>query len=153
MLKYLTDLEKMTKLLKDDDRILDRPDALHTLDDAMVRLRAEAAVIEFKNVCFCYPLYDKQKVMGINNISFGSKRGESVAFIGPTGSGKSTITRLLCRTFDVDAGSVHVASVDVRDVKQTTLRAFVGVVAQETVMVSTRAPKLACIGAFERASV
>ena len=146
MLKYLTDLEKMAKLLKDDDRIIDRPDALETLDDAIARLPMDAPVVEFKGVCFRYPLNDKEKMnkaVGINDINFHAKRGGSVALVGPTGSGKSTITRLLCRTFEVDAGSVRVAAVDVRDVKQTGLRVFVGVVAQETVLASeAHAPRL-----------
>ena len=139
MLKYLTDLEKMAKLLKDDDRIIDRLDAVETLDDALARLPMDALVVEFKDVCFRYPLNDKEKMnkaLGINDITFGTKRGDSVALVGPTGSGKSTITRLLCRTFEVDSGSVRVAAVDVREVKQTGLRVFVGVVAQETVLAS-----------------
>jgi len=93
----------------------------------------EEGTVEFKNVSFGYPDSD-EKV--IHNISFRAEKGETVAFIGSTGSGKSTLINLVPRFFDVTDGQVLVDGVDVRNIKQKTLRSIIGYVPQKGVLFS-----------------
>ena len=71
---------------------------------------------------------------GVSELSFSCARGESIALVGASGSGKSTATRLLIRVVEIDGGAIRVAGVDVRRIRQSCLRRFVGCVAQETVL-------------------
>jgi len=82
--------------------------------------------IEFKNVSFSY----NHKESNINNISFGIKKGETLGIIGATGSGKSTIVRLLMRFYDVDQGEIRINGEDVRSIDMKILREKFGVVFQ-----------------------
>lgn len=76
-------------------------------------------VVSFKNVSFRYPGADEDV---LSHISFETKPGETTAFIGSTGSGKSTLINLVPRFYDVTCGSICVDGVDIRDVKQADLR-------------------------------
>lgn len=93
----------------------------------------EEGTVEFKNVSFGYPDSDENV---IHNISFRAEKGETVAFIGSTGSGKSTLINLVPRFFDVTDGQVLVDGVDVRNIKQKTLRSVIGYVPQKGVLFS-----------------
>ena len=88
-------------------------------------------VVEFKSVSFKYP--DAEEYL-LKNISFKANKGETVAFIGSTGSGKSTLVNLVPRFYDVTDGSVLVDGVDVREYKQEFLRNKLGYVSQKAVM-------------------
>ena len=83
----------------------------------------EKGTIEFKNVGFAYPGSDKEAV---SNISFKVKQGESIAFIGATGSGKTTIINMIPRMADCTSGEVLVDGVNVKDVLQSDLRDRIG---------------------------
>lgn len=83
----------------------------------------EKGTIEFKNVGFAYPGSDKEAV---SNISFKVKKGETIAFIGATGSGKTTIINLIPRMADCTSGEVLVDGVNVKDVLQSDLRNRIG---------------------------
>lgn len=85
--------------------------------------------VEFRNVSFAYP--DELEFEPIKNISFKASPGETVAFIGSTGSGKSTIIQLVPRLFDVTEGAVLVDGVDVRDYNVKALRDKIGYVPQK----------------------
>ena len=87
--------------------------------------------IELKNVSFAY---DTETV--INDFYLKINKGEKVAFVGHSGSGKSTIANLLLRFYDVDNGYIAVDGVDIRDYSIESLRRNVGVVLQETVLFS-----------------
>ncbi len=89
--------------------------------------------VEFKNVSFSYPGAEQP---AIKNISFSAKPGEITAIIGGTGSGKSTLIKLIPRFYDVASGSVLVDGVDVREMSQESLRAKIGFVPQKTVLFS-----------------
>lgn len=93
----------------------------------------EVGTVEFKDVSFEYSDSD-EKV--IQNISFKAEKGETVAFIGSTGSGKSTLINLVPRFFDATEGQVLVDGVDVRNLKQSTLRRLIGYVPQKGVLFS-----------------
>ena len=89
--------------------------------------------IEFKNVCFKYP--DAEDCV-IKNISFKVEKGQTVAIIGSTGSGKSTLINLVPRFFDVTEGEVLVNGVNVKNVAQAELRKKIGYVPQKGVLFS-----------------
>lgn len=89
--------------------------------------------IEFRNVSFAYPGADEPV---LRDVSFCIRPGQTVAVIGATGSGKSTIVNLIARLFDVSAGSVCVNGIDVRDLPLDTLWSLIGLVPQETFLFS-----------------
>jgi ATP-binding cassette subfamily B protein len=89
--------------------------------------------VEFKNVTFRYPDADADVLTDIN---FIAKPGETTAFIGSTGSGKSTIINLIPRFFDVTTGSILIDGVDIRNVTQHELRSKIGYVPQKGILFS-----------------
>ena len=89
--------------------------------------------IEFRNVSFRYPGADEDV---LHDISFTARPGETTAFIGSTGSGKSTIVNLFPRFYDVTEGSILVDGVDIREITQNELRDKIGYVPQEGVLFS-----------------
>lgn len=90
-------------------------------------------VIEFKNVSFKYPDADEYV---LHNINFVAEPGKTTAFIGSTGSGKSTIVNLIPRFYDTSEGEVLIDGIDVRDLNQHELRKNIGYVPQKAVLFS-----------------
>lgn len=90
-------------------------------------------VVSFNNVSFRYPGADEDV---LSDISFSTKPGQTTAFIGSTGSGKSTLINLVPRFYDVTSGSICVDGVDIRDVKQADLRSRIGYVPQKGMLLS-----------------
>ncbi len=91
----------------------------------------EVGTVEFKNVSFKYPDADDYL---LKNISFTANKGETVAFIGSTGSGKSTLINLIPRFYDATDGEVYVDGVDVREYTLNNLHNIVGYVSQKAFM-------------------
>lgn len=89
--------------------------------------------IEFDNVTFTYP---NGEVPVLKDISFKAKTGETIAFIGSTGSGKSTLINLIPRFYDVTKGSIKIDGVDVRDYDLKSLRKKIGFIPQKTLLFS-----------------
>jgi len=87
--------------------------------------------IQFNNVSFNYP--DNKKDL-LYNINLHIKPGESIAFVGRSGVGKTTIVRLLLRFYDVSKGKILVDGIDVRDFTKSQLRSFIGIVPQEPIL-------------------
>ena len=98
-----------------------------------VKAPRKGGKVEFKNVTFAYPGAAEPV---LHNISFIALPGQTTAFIGSTGSGKSTILNLIPRFYDVTEGQVLVDDVDVRDMKQHDLRARIGYVSQKAMLFS-----------------
>ena len=88
--------------------------------------------VKFHDVSFSY-VEDKPV---LKNISFHAKTGETIALVGPTGSGKTTIINLLTRFYDVDAGEILIDNINIKDYKMSTIRKRVGVVLQDTYLFS-----------------
>ncbi|GBQ83468.1 multidrug ABC transporter ATP-binding protein [Gluconacetobacter johannae DSM 13595] len=123
----LVDLEQMFRLTEEAPDVTDRPDAIGLpgrLDEA------PAAAIRFEHVRFSYRP-DREI---LHDVSFSVPAGGRVAIVGPTGAGKSTISRLLFRFYDVTSGRVVVDGHDLREYGQAALRAAIGVVPQDTVL-------------------
>jgi ATP-binding cassette subfamily B protein len=118
----LIDMEMMFNLLKRPQEVEDKPSA-----PAIAVAKGE---IEFKNVVFAY---DRDRTI-LKGISFRVPAGKTVAVVGPTGAGKSTISRILYRFYDIQSGSVTIDGQDIRDVTQASLRAAIGIVPQDTVL-------------------
>ncbi len=85
--------------------------------------------IEMKNISFTYPNTDKK---AIDDVNITIKQGQTVAFVGPSGGGKTTLATLIPRFYDVDSGTVKIGGVDVRDIDNTELMANISFVFQNT---------------------
>ena len=114
-------------------RILEVLERDSVIKDGNMTKGKEIGTIEFKNVSFKYP--DADEYM-IKDISFRINRGETVAFIGGTGSGKSTLVNLIPRFYDATEGSVLVDGINVKDYKLESIHDKIGYVSQKAVMFS-----------------
>jgi ABC-type multidrug transport system fused ATPase/permease subunit len=118
------------RMLAAADRVFEIIDAVPEVKDKpnAVSLPSIKGHVVFENVSFGY---DKDKLV-LQDINLEAKPGETVALLGPTGSGKSTIIRLIPRFYDVTSGRILIDGYDIRDVKIRDLRKHIGIVSQET---------------------
>lgn len=117
---------RIDDILKTEVSIKDPENPEHTKEEAK-------GTVEFNHVSFAYPEAGENV---LTDIHFKAKKGETVAIIGSTGSGKSTLVNLIPRFYDVTEGSVSVDGVDVRDMSQKELRDCIGYVPQKGVLFS-----------------
>ncbi|HWJ76817.1 MAG TPA: ABC transporter ATP-binding protein [Niallia sp.] len=117
-------LERIFETLDIEPDIKDNPKAV-----TMPEIKGN---VTFENVSF---RYEEGKNI-LNNVSFSIKAGETIALVGPTGAGKSTIINLLSRFYDVNEGKVKIDGIDVRDVTLKSLRSQMGVMLQDTFVFS-----------------
>jgi len=122
------DMEKMFQLLEVEPDIQDRPDA--------TQLEVAQGHVSFDKVRFSY---DNFKTTVLNDLTFEVKAGETIAFVGATGAGKSTIARLLLRFYDLSqetsgSGAILIDGRDIRDATQESLRMSIGVVPQDAIL-------------------
>ncbi|GMH53755.1 hypothetical protein TL16_g01523 [Triparma laevis f. inornata] len=130
------DLGNLSELLAEDADITDSPHAVH-IPSSETYLSTQpnkenAPVIEFKDVRFRYPTQPVTK--GLKGFNLKMKRGTVTAIVGPTGAGKTTISRLLLRFYDTTSGSIFINGVDIKSSTQKSLRGLIGVVPQDTPM-------------------
>lgn len=117
--------ERIKEVIEVEDELRDAPDARPA-----PRLRGD---IDFEDVSFCYNS-DPQPIL--SDINLHVKAGTTVAIVGPTGSGKTTLVNLIPRFYDVSSGAVKVDGIDVRKLKQRSLREQISLVLQDTVLFS-----------------
>jgi len=118
----LMDMDRMFRLLGENREVDDRPGAPD--------VPPGPAAVEFSRVNFSYE--SERRIL--HDVSFTIPAGQRVAVVGHSGSGKSTLARLLFRFYDVSGGKILVNGVDIKDLKQSSLRAAIGIVPQDTVL-------------------
>ncbi|MBO4795176.1 MAG: ABC transporter ATP-binding protein [Clostridia bacterium] len=116
--------EKIFTVFDIEPEIVDSPDA--------IELKDVKGDIEFKDVWFCY-VKDEWVLKGV---SFKVNAGDTVAFVGATGSGKTTILSLLCRNYDIQRGQILVDGIDIRNIKISSLRSHFGQMLQDVFLFS-----------------
>ncbi|KAF7854161.1 hypothetical protein EAF04_010458 [Stromatinia cepivora] len=115
----LIDAERLLELFKTEPSIKETPGAKE--------LEIGKCEVEFNDVCFSY---DERKPI-LKNVSFFAPGGKTIAFVGETGGGKSTMLKLMDRFYDVKSGSIKIDGQDIRDITMHSLRSHVGVVPQD----------------------
>lgn len=113
--------ERVLALLDEKSKIVNAPDA--------VRMTGLHDEIEFRDVRFSYD--NKEVICGVN---FKIRKGETVALVGPSGGGKSTLSDLIPRFYDIQSGAILIDGVDIRRYDIESLREYMGVVSQETIL-------------------
>jgi ATP-binding cassette subfamily B protein len=116
----LAGAERVFEIFDEEPEIQDAPDA--------VSLDVVEGEVVFENVDFSY----ESEVPILKNVSLKAEPGQTIALVGPTGAGKTTIVSLLTRFYDIDAGRVLVDGVDIRKIKMDDLRRQLGIVLQDT---------------------
>jgi len=121
----LAGAERLFELMDTRPEVVEKPDALPMADPA--------GTVEFSGVSFAY----EEGRPVLERISFGTRPGQVVAVVGPTGAGKTTLVNLLGRFYDVRAGSITIDGTDIRDLRIDDLRRCMGVVLQESFFFAT----------------
>lgn len=118
--------KRIMEIIESENTITD-PEKEQTFD------KKKKGLVEFKNVCFRYPDANEDVITDVN---FIAEPGTTTAFIGSTGSGKSTLINLIPRFYDVTEGAILIDGVDIRNIKQETLRNKIGYVPQKGILFS-----------------
>ena len=150
--KGVAGFRRYTRLLDTAPDIADKPDAI-----TVQRLKGD---IVFRDVDFSYS--DHRKILSRLNLSIGS--GETVALVGPSGAGKTTICSLVPRFYEIDSGAISIDGIDIRDMTQASLRSQIGIVQQDVFLFggsireniaygNLEASEAELVGAVQRASL
>ncbi|MDO5047860.1 MAG: ABC transporter ATP-binding protein [Anaerococcus sp.] len=123
-----TGIERFVQIMDLDNTIFDRKDSKE--------LSNVAGKIDFENVYFKYPNTNEDESYVLENMSFSIDVGENIALVGPSGAGKTTISKLIPRFYDVLDGSIKIDGVDIRDLTIDSLRDNIGIVQQDVYLFS-----------------
>jgi ATP-binding cassette subfamily B protein len=116
--------ERVFEIIDEPPEMPDSPDAV-----ALTQVRGD---VVFDSVCFGY----KPDVPVLNDVSLHAESGQTIALVGPTGAGKTTIVNLLSRFYDIDSGRIQIDGNDICDIKLDDLRRTLGIVLQDTFLFS-----------------
>ena len=116
----IVDMENMFNLLKIENKKKSQVENTKSRTDFF---------IEFQNVNFSY-----EKIKTLNNLSFGIKKGQKVAFVGPTGSGKTTIFRLLFKFYDNFSGNIFIDGINIKKIPKEKISNIFGIIPQDVVL-------------------
>ncbi|MBN1640771.1 MAG: ABC transporter ATP-binding protein [Anaerolineae bacterium] len=116
--------ERVFETIDEIPEVADAPDA-HALDEVH-------GDVVFEDVCFGY----EQDLPVLKHVSLHAEPGQTIALVGPTGAGKTTIVNLLTRFYDIDSGSIRVDGIDIRHIRKDSLRRTLGIVLQDTYLFS-----------------
>ena len=119
--KGMASVERIFSILEAESPLVDKPDAIDK--------KSFDRDIQFEEVFF---KYEDEYVL--KNVSFQVKKGETLALVGQSGSGKSTIANLLMRFYDVNKGAIKIDGIDIRDMTKTSLRNLMGLVTQDSIL-------------------
>ncbi|PNW53470.1 UNVERIFIED_CONTAM: long-chain fatty acid--CoA ligase, partial [Euhalothece sp. KZN 001] len=122
-----TGVERITELLDEPINIQDLEASQQRQLSVETQQKNVAGEIRFENVYFGY----KEDELVLRNLDFTIRSGEKVALVGPTGAGKSSIIRLLCRLYEPTSGRILIDGIDIKELSQNELRRHVGVILQE----------------------
>lgn len=122
--RILSDMGKMTVSLKRITNILETPVEQEYGKSLKPDIKGE---VTFENVSFKY----EKDTKILENLSFTVKKGETIAIVGPTGSGKSSLVHLLLRLYDYDSGSIKIDGIELKDIERKWVRNNIGIVLQE----------------------
>ncbi|PFH86955.1 ABC transporter ATP-binding protein [Bacillus sp. AFS088145] len=117
--KGMAGFKRFTELIDNEPDIVNTPDAIE-----VINLRGD---IKFKNVSFGYE--NKRRIL--NDLSFSIEAGKTIAFVGPSGAGKTTICSLIPRFYDVLNGAITIDGIDIRNMTKESLRSNIGIVQQD----------------------
>lgn len=123
--KGMTGIERFVEIMDTEAEIVDSPDAIE-LDDVKGH-------IEFDNVSF---KYDEAEDYVLKDINIEIKPGENIALVGPSGGGKTTISNLIPRFYDINEGAIKLDGTDIRDITMKSLRSNIGIVQQDVYLFS-----------------
>ncbi|MDU1828893.1 ABC transporter ATP-binding protein [Anaerococcus sp.] len=118
-----TGIERFVEVMDMDNTIFD--------DDQAIKLDDVSGKIEFDNVYFKYPETREDEPYVLENINFNVNVGENIALVGPSGAGKTTISKLIPRFYDIDRGSIKIDDKDIKDITLESLRDNIGIVQQD----------------------
>jgi ATP-binding cassette subfamily B protein len=121
-----TAIERITELMSEPVEIKDSENQISLYCN--IKNQEARGEIRFENVWFGY----KSDEYVLKNLNFTIKPGEKVALVGPTGAGKSSIIRLLCRLYEPNQGKILIDGIDIKDINQAELRRHIGVILQES---------------------
>ena len=110
--------------------VIDHPEVIEERPNAQSKTALDSG-LRFDDVWF---RYDEESEWALRRVSFQAQKHEKIALVGPSGAGKTTITNLLPRFYDVDRGQILLDGVDIRDIKLRDLRRLVGMVAQDVIL-------------------
>ena len=127
----LTAIERINELLEEEIDIKDIQIFKNSNNEPLNKFHFKGK-IEFRNVCFYY----KKNEYVLKDLSFTVKPGEHIAFVGPTGSGKTTLIRLLCRLYEPQKGEILIDDINIKEIPIKDLRDMLGVVLQDTFIFS-----------------
>jgi len=129
------------------ERVFEILDEVPELADAAdaVPLDQVQGDVSFRDVCFAY----ESDVPVLKHVDFHARPGQTIALVGPTGAGKTTIINLLTRFYDIDSGRIAIDGIDIRQVKKADLRRKLGIVLQDTYLFSETVMENICYGRLD----